>query len=302
MRMGWQPYSLKIGDRYFSYNRLDPSGSTLGIAADIAEVVTHMDHEDREVDAEEAGIYFAATIAGNVLSKSYMRGLSEIVEVAANPKMNAESFANRFAGSFVPSGIAAIAQQQDPYRLEINSMIDAMKSRVPGLSGTLPRRRDLWGRAISYRSGLGGIYDAVSPIGSRRINPEPIDREMLRNEVWVAAPKRQVAFDGVTVDLTRDEFKGAYSRYAELAGNGLKHPAWGKGCMDYLNDVVTGKSEMSSVYAMRSDGPDGGKATFIRAAVSEYRDMARAKLLEEFPALRAYVEAKKRAMPGKYDF
>jgi hypothetical protein len=302
MRMGWQPYSIKIGDRFFSYGRMDPIGSTLGIAADIAEVVTHMDHEDREVDADEAAIFFAATIAGNVMSKSYMRGMADIVEVLANPKMHAENFAHRFAGSFVPSAIAEAARQQDPYRLEINSMLDGMKARIPGLSKDLPVRRDLWGRPISYRSGLGAFYDAVSPIASRRINPEPIDREMLRNEVYAAAPKRQVSFDGVTVDLTRDEFKGAYSRYAQLAGNEFKHPAYEKGCMDFLNDTVTGKSPASATYDILSDGPDGGKAMFIKARISEYREMARVKLLEEYPELRAYVEEKKRAMPGKYDF
>jgi hypothetical protein len=130
-----------------------------------------MDHEDRDVDADEAAIFFAATIAGNVMSKSYMRGLADIVEVLANPKMRAEGFAQRFAGSFVPSAIAEVARQQDPYRLEINSMLDGMKARIPGLAKDLPVRRDLWGRPISYRSGLGAFYDAVSPItGAELLN------------------------------------------------------------------------------------------------------------------------------------
>jgi hypothetical protein len=300
MRTGWQPYSVKFGDRYFSYNRLDPISSVMGIAADIADITTHMDQEDREVDADEAAIYFAATIAGNVLNKSYMRGLAEFVDMLANPKMSAEGFFQRFVGSFVPTALAEAARQQDPYRLELNSLLDSMKSRIPGLSKDLPVRRDLWGRAISYRSGLGSIYDAVSPIASRRDNPEPIDQEMLKQETYVGAIKRQVMFDGVTVDLTRDGFKGAYSRYAQLAGNALKHPAWGKGCMDYLNEVVTGKSPMSAAYDLRSDGPDGGKAMFIRAAISEYRELARNQLLEEYPELRAYVGRKKASAPEKY--
>ena len=146
------------------------------------------------------------------------------------------------------------------------------------------------------------MYDAISPIASRRENPEPIDREMLKQEAYVAAPKRQVFFDGVTVDLTRDEFKGAYSRYAELAGNELKHPAWGKGCKDFLNDVVTGKSALSAAYDLRSDGPEGGKAEFIRSTISQYREMARKKLLEEYPELARYIQEKKADKPGKYNF
>lgn len=300
MRGGWQPYSVKIGDRYFSYARTDPLGMTFGIAADVAEIINHMDHNDQEVDADEAATFFAASIAGNIMSKSYMSGMSSFMETMSNPKMAAKGYVSRFAGSFVPTLSAEAAKFSDPYMLEVNNMVEAMKARVPGLSKDLPARRDLWGRAISYRSGLGAFYDAVSPIASRRENPEPIDREMLRLEAYVAAPSKRVSFDGVTVDLSR--FGDAYSRYAQLAGNEVRHPAWGKGCLDYLNEVVEGRSSLSGVYDMYSDGPEGGKAQFIRAAINEYRRYARTELLSEYPEIEAYVKEKKAAKPGKFNF
>src|SRR5690606_27937832 len=33
---GWQPYSIRIGDRWYSYKRLDPFSTTIGVAADLA--------------------------------------------------------------------------------------------------------------------------------------------------------------------------------------------------------------------------------------------------------------------------
>jgi len=33
---GWKPYSIRIGDTYYSYKRLDPFSTTLGVAADLA--------------------------------------------------------------------------------------------------------------------------------------------------------------------------------------------------------------------------------------------------------------------------
>ncbi|MDR1044030.1 MAG: hypothetical protein LBP33_02795 [Candidatus Adiutrix sp.] len=300
IRTGWQPYSLKVGGRYYSYARTDPLGMTFGIAADMAEIANHMDHEDREVDADSAAMHFAASIAGNTLNKSYMRGLSDVLEALADPQRSAEGVAKRFAGSFVPTGLAEAAKFSDPYMLEVNSMVEAMKARVPGLSKDLPARRDLWGRPVSYRSGLGAFYDAVSPIASRRENPEPIDREMLRLEAYVAAPGKKVDFDGLTVDLSR--FGDAHSRYAELAGNGVKHPAWGQGCLDYLNDTVRGKGPLSAAYDLMADGPEGGKAEFIRAAISQYRGLAKKQLPEEYPELRAYLAEKQAAKPGRYNF
>jgi hypothetical protein len=298
-RAGWQPDSLKIGDRYFSYSRTDPLGTTLGVAANLAEVVNNMDHNDQEVDPDDAAIHFAASIAGNMMSRTYMSGLSEMMEAMANPKGGADNFAKRFAGSLVPSIVGEAARFNDPYMLETNSMVEAMKARIPGLSKDLPARRDLWGRAISYRSGLGVFYDAISPIASRRENPEPIDREMLKQECFVAAPTSQVNFDGVTVDLKR--FGNAYTRYSLLAGNEAKHPAWGQGALDFLNATVSGHGPMAEVYRLRSDGPEGGKADFIKATINQYRGEAKKRLLEEYPELRDYVREKKAEMPGKYN-
>ena len=33
---GWQPYSFKVGDKYYSYQRLDPFATTISVAADLA--------------------------------------------------------------------------------------------------------------------------------------------------------------------------------------------------------------------------------------------------------------------------
>jgi hypothetical protein len=192
----------------------------------------------------------------------------------ANPKGRFEAFLQRQAGSFVPAIVAEGSRFNDPYMLETDSMLQAMRARVPGLSEDLPARRDLWGRPISFRSGLGAFYDAVSPIASRRENPEPIDQEMIRLECYVAAPNSKVSFDGLTVDLKR--FGDAYTRYSQLAGNEGKLPQYeNKGAMDFLNDLVTGRSAFSSLYNLYSDGPEGGKARFIQGAINQYRTLSK---------------------------
>ena len=37
---GWQPYSVKIGDTWYSYRRLDPFASILGPTADLVELAS----------------------------------------------------------------------------------------------------------------------------------------------------------------------------------------------------------------------------------------------------------------------
>lgn len=40
---GWQPYSVRIGDTWYSYARLEPLGLLLGIAADMKENASNID-------------------------------------------------------------------------------------------------------------------------------------------------------------------------------------------------------------------------------------------------------------------
>ena len=91
----------------------------------------------------------------------------------SDPQRYGEGYFQRFAGSLVPAGVAMMARAMDPYALEADTMLERIRSRVPGLTKRLPVRRDLWGEPIAYRSGLGAIYDAVSPIYSRREKPRP---------------------------------------------------------------------------------------------------------------------------------
>jgi hypothetical protein len=289
-RSGWQQYSVKMGDRWYAYNRLDPIGMLMGMAADMTEVLAYGDQWKDGATADEMVIAGVAAIGNNTMSKTYLSGLSDFFEAMSDPKRHAESYAQRLAGSLVPTGVAEVARQTDPYMREVRSWVDAIRARTPGLSDSLPIRRDVWGRPMTYQSGLGGAYDMVSPIYSRREKPEPIDAELLRLETTISMPNPKTSFDGVTVDLS--QYPGAYSRFVELAGNELKHPAWNMGAKDYLNAVVSGRHEMSEVYRIRSDGPDGGKDVFIRNAVNDYRERARRQLLDEYPDLRREVESK----------
>jgi hypothetical protein len=76
MRQGWQPYSVKIDGRDFAYNRMDPVGMVMGLSADLVEILQNSDGANAK-EVEEAMIAVTASIASNVTSKTYLRGVSE---------------------------------------------------------------------------------------------------------------------------------------------------------------------------------------------------------------------------------
>lgn len=301
-REGWQPYSVKLGNRWYSYNRLDPSGSLLGMAADATELLMQAQHDALDdQDTEKLAAATALAFAGNVTNKTYLSGLSSVIEALNDPQRAAEGWLQRTAGSVVLAGVAGIERIQDPTVREVYSMMDSIRSRTPGLSDSLPPRLDLWGQPVKTESGLGKPFDLMSPVYSKEPSAQPIDKEIERLGANITMPGRKTSFNGVTVGLSA--YPKAYSRYVELAGNALKHDKYGApvtvgglGARDYLNAIVTGTSPISVIYKLRSDGPDGGKDAFIRDAISKYREKARDVLLDEFPKLKAEVDEKKRQL------
>lgn len=292
-RTGWQPYSVKVGDRWYSYRRFDPLGSLLGISADMVDILVNSDPSDvSDEDVMEAWTATVAAIASNTMSKTWMTGPAEFFEMMSDPKRYGETFFSRFAGSFVPAIAGEVTRQADPNIRAAASVLDGMKRRVPILSKGLPAVRDLWGRERRYQSGLGTVYDMLSPVYSRVEDPEPVDRELLRLDAAVSMPTKSFSVDGVDISLrNRPE---AYWRYVELAGNGAKHPAWKLGAKDFLNAVIEGRHPLSAVYGKMNDGPDGGKADFIAKWITDYRKLAKRQLLREFPELNDRVQQARR--------
>jgi hypothetical protein len=287
-RTGWQRNSIKIGERWYAYNRLDPAGSLLGLAAEMVEILNNSEDEDTEESVGEAAVAAVASISATVMSKTYLSGLADLFEAISDPKRYTESFVQRLVGSTVPAIVGEAARAADPYGREVFNMLDAIKRRVPGLSDDLPLRRDLWGRPVSHQSGLGWAYDVFSPIYTKPARNEPIDEEMLRLGKAVSMPSKKATFQGVNIDL--NAYPGAYSRYVELAGNELKHPNYDMGAKDLLNAVVNGEHFLSEIYNQGTDGVDGTKAEIIDAIVGEYRKLAREQVLQEFPEIQGEID------------
>lgn len=312
-RMGIQANSVKVGDRYYSYIGTEPISQTLGIAANIVEILNNTDWQDQDEELERMLVAATMAVAYQTTSATYMQGLSDFFDAMGDPVRYGEHYFQKLAGTVVPGGVSQITQVIDPNMRAVHSMIDSIRRRTPVLSEGLPFQRDAWGRTISYESGLGTIYDIISPIYSKKMNASQIDKELNRLELWIGKPSMRASFTpdmvgvpgsgSVTVHLRR--FPKAYDRYVELQGNALKatadgipiDPTTGLGLFDNLNALVSGKHPLSALYDKGTDGPDGQRAQMIRDFRSKFMRAAREQLLLEFPDLREEVI---RRMPREF--
>lgn len=276
-RTGWQPYSVKVGDTWYAYNRLDPLGASIGLAADAAEILGQLN----STQADEVAAATVMAISNNVVNKTYLQGFSTLI--GAFNQMSPEAGAARgsrvvkqFAGSLVPSFLATMERVSDPTMRDAQSWLDQIRSRVPGFSKDLPPTRNLWGEPVMLQGGVGP--DIVSPLYSSQETNSPADSEMERLRIGVKMPQR--AIDGV--DLTPQE----YSRYVELAGSAAISPETGHGAKAAIEHLIT-----TPQYQSASDGPDGMKAVAIQQVIAAYRELAKGQMRREFPELAGLIDS-----------
>lgn len=296
-RTGWQPYSVKVGDRYYAYNRLDPIGMQLGVAAEFAEIALNAE-EDPGQEWDEAAYRAVGAVGQNMLDRTYLSGVSDLVAALSEPTRNAPYYFERLASSFVPTASREVAVFQHPEMKRATNTLERIKERIPAFREDVQTRHDLWGRPITYQSGLGSGYDAVSPIYSSRSDPEPIDEELIRIDYFPGRPSSSITVDGERYSLRNEP--EVYERYVVLQGatpavdmtgklsgklsargERLKHYG-DRSLRQYLNDLVTGKDARSAEYASQDASV---REDMIAQAIRDFRSVARSKIVEENPAI-----------------
>lgn len=219
---GWQEYSVKLGDSYYSYKRLDPFALTIGAAADMATLGDGMTEAERE---EGAGL-IVASILGNLSNKTWLSGVSDLMEALSDPERNGGTFVKRLAGSLtVPTGVSQLARWLDPTMREAPDTQSYIQSRIPGLSDGLLPKRDIWGAPIVSQGGVGP--DLLSPIWKSKETNDPVLDALLADNLKLGKLSRKVG--------GRKLSDAEYDRYQSVAGplmhdqiaELLTSPEWG---------------------------------------------------------------------------
>lgn len=189
---GWQPYSVKIGDKWVSYQRLQPVGTLVGAAADIANLWEHFTPEESDKLPKMLSVAFANAVT----NQTFLQGLTNVVNALSEPQRFGPRLMQNMAASTVPGIVAEVASMQDPYVREINSVMDAVKNRIPGLRDDLLPGRDVFGEQIANKERIGGI----TPLTVKGVSKDKVRSEAARLGVAVAK-----APDSVTLPAAGDK-------------------------------------------------------------------------------------------------
>lgn len=255
MNTGWKPFSVKVGDKWYSYQRIDPFARVLSTAADFATFGDYMTEDERENIAK----YLSLAIARNISTMPTLDPAANAFEALSDPDRHLARYATNLGASMtVPNVVTQINSTLDPYMRETDTLLSTIKSRVPGMSDKLPARMNLWGEPITRGNALGP--DIVSPIWVGTDKKDKALAEVDRLRLNLSRPNRKIG----DVRMTPEQ----YARFVYTAGQPAKA----------LLDKLAASPQWDGL-------PDGAKRLLIGEVVQRFRKVAKARLLAESPDL-----------------
>lgn len=217
-------YSVKVGDNYYTFDWAQPASIPIILGTTIYQC---MQDSDNALDT----IYQGAVAATNAWSDlSPLQTLTDIFGGNGTPAENiADTFLEAPLG-WIPAQLGAAARIGDTTQRvtydntsKLNNIINQAKSKIPGLSQTLPVAYDTWGNPIKRQDSTGeaALANLLNPGQIGNIRETPIDDEI--NDLYASTgdaavfPKKAAwsyKINGETVKLNSEQ----YSEYQRIMG------------------------------------------------------------------------------------
>ncbi|WP_038164968.1 hypothetical protein [Verrucomicrobium sp. BvORR106] len=203
--------SIRIGDQWYSYARIEPFASALTTMVDAAK------SDDLTT--------FLSTTVGQLKDKTFLSGISDMMDMIGDPGRYGNKVLARTLTGFIPNLILQPIRNADPVVRDTQPPKDlgfftelAMRMQFNVLPQTAPPRVDVWGRPVMKNNGdqfnqpaTDIPYRILSPVRSGQTDASlPVDRYLLAyntkfpDSTWAPAPMDksiQATINGKKVSL-----------------------------------------------------------------------------------------------------
>lgn len=275
---GWQPNSVKLGDKWYDTARAAPGGRALNIVASIMDymALNHEAQEEDQIGWVGAGLLY---LADNMIDESFMSTTADfITAVQAKNTGRSQSIAASTINSMViPNLVRDLRRVTDPTVRSTTSpdigtqIVNQMRNAWPGFSDALPPRRDWKGDPINYYG--NAYYRGLVPFSVRDSQETDVaSMAIAYHRIGPSKPDKRIALPGGFVDLfAMDEGRGfVYDKYVEFMGK-ARHEAVTR---------AMGKSGWERAVAEGSIGPGSDGDRILRKALSVGSSNGRLMMLQ----------------------
>ena len=281
-QQGWLPYAVKFGDNYYTYDWAQPGSMGLVLGSTI---MSQLD-KDGSIEAKDLASIIKNSVSAfgdTLLQQSTLQNLLDVFSGYGSPTENLTNEVLETPQRLIPSLVGATARVADTTQRSTYSkgdffktQIDTLKSKIPGLSQTLPATYDTWGNEVQ-RSG-----NSLEAAFAQYLNPgqlgysggqTPLDEEILRlydatndNSVFPHKADRTVTVAGDKIDLDNQQ----YSEFQRLLGQASY-------------DAANAFLEMPGYDSLA----DEQKADALQGAYAAAKDIALSEMFEDYSVPKA---------------
>jgi hypothetical protein len=228
--LGKNDYAFKVGDNYYTYDWMQPASMAMAIGADM-----HLHGQDRK-QAENVAIDAIKSGGQTLFKQSLLQGVQRFMG-GFSPMDNLEQTAINAPTMLVPTLSRQIAQltdktQRNTYATSnVDSGINQIKNRIPGLSKTLQPKIDTFGNTMQNYQGKNNIGNVMlNPGIGTKFKPTPVQKEILRlynqigdKDIFPKVAPKSLQYKGQSVQLTPEDITKFQQTMGKLTDTGMSN-------------------------------------------------------------------------------
>ena len=216
--LGMLPYSVKIGDKTYSYEWAQPVGGTAAVAANAIEgYKTSRQQGGTGLASVTNALYSGVRAMGTTLfNLSFLEGLKNFFNSGDPIKGITESVGAELS-KFLPTALGQVAQTMDEYNRTtyvygnpLRTNINKALLKIPGARETLPAAVDVLGREVKGHNSVADAF--INPVNYGEENTLPtadeiysLYKETGNKSVIPPTAPYTVTYKGNTVTLSPEQ-------------------------------------------------------------------------------------------------
>lgn len=210
------PMSIKVGDQWISYQKLEPVATVLGLVADTMQGLKEGRISGKGLEVGD----FLKIVGTNMVDKTFTEGLSKVMLAMQEPDRYAESFVVSLTNPVVPAIVNQIARLEDDVKREIrdpelaNWVVNSLKSRIPGLRKDLPAQVNL----VGQEQDLGTVGGVVTGFNVENADREAVNKLFDNPYLKITRTTRSVG----GLELTGEQYAEMENRIGDLTSQLLQ--------------------------------------------------------------------------------
>jgi hypothetical protein len=205
-REGKQPYSVKIGNTWFSYQRLEPFNTAFTLVAIAVDAI-----KEDDTTASEKAMDAVASFTKNFVSQTYMSGLADIMDIMQDPEKQGGNILQSTGQALLVPGssmMRTVTQGIDPTIRQPTGFKEKLESGVPFLSYKVPPKLNVFGETTKRQTPW------FSPISITTEDDSALNTELNKYDI-------NIGFVGNSINNVELDDKQK-REYQELAGQMAK--------------------------------------------------------------------------------